>query len=119
MNFTKNFTGRVSAQYIRSDSEGRPAQGSNDNNLLIPLINGMPRTVNINDVKNNWIDEYGKQISLDPEGKSNNPYWIINKNKFTNQLDRLIGNIVLTYKPIEGLTISNNAGTDILYRNQT
>ena len=72
----------------------------------------MPRTVNINDVKNNWIDEYGKQISLDPEGKSNNPYWIINKNKFTNQLDRLIGNIVLTYKPIEGLTISNNAGTD-------
>ena len=112
MNFTKNFTGRVSAQYIRSDSEGRPAQGSNDNNLLIPLINGMPRTVNINDVKNNWIDEYGKQISLDPEGKSNNPYWIINKNKFTNQLDRLIGNIVLTYKPIEGLTISNNAGTD-------
>lgn len=67
MNFTKNFTGRVSAQYIRSDSEGRPAQGSNDNNLLIPLINGMPRTVNINDVKNNWIDEYGKQISLDPK----------------------------------------------------
>lgn len=27
MNFTSNFTGRISAQYIRSDSEGRPAQG--------------------------------------------------------------------------------------------
>ena len=37
----KNFTGRISAQYIRSDSEGRPAQGANDSNLLIPLINGI------------------------------------------------------------------------------
>lgn len=27
-------------------------------------------------------------------------------------MDRVIGNIILTYKPFEGLTISNNAGTD-------
>ena len=112
MNFTNNFTGRISAQYIRSDSEGRPAQGANDSNLLIPLINGLPRTIDIHDIKQNWIDENGKQITLDPEGKSNNPYWIINKNKFTNNLDRMIGNITLTYKPIEGLTITNDAGTD-------
>ena len=112
MNFTSNFTGRISAQYIRSDSEGRPAQGANDSNLLIPLINGLPRTIDIHDIKQNWIDENGKQVTLDPEGKSNNPYWIINKNKFTNNLDRMIGNITLTYKPIEGLTITNNAGTD-------
>ncbi len=112
MNFTKNFTGRISAQYIRSDSEGRPAQGANDSNLLIPLINGLPRTIDIHDIQKNWVDENGKQITLDPEGKSNNPYWIINKNKFTNNLDRMIGNITLTYKPIEGLTITNNAGTD-------
>ena len=81
MNFTKNFTGRISAQYIRSDSEGRPAQGANDSNLLIPLINGLPRTIDIHDIQKNWVDENGKQITLDPEGKSNNPYWIINKNK--------------------------------------
>ena len=93
MNFTSNFTGRISAQYIRSDSEGRPAQGANDSNLLIPLINGLPRTIDIHDIKQNWIDENGKQVTLDPEGKSNNPYWIINKNKFTNNLDRMIGNI--------------------------
>lgn len=112
MDFTSNFSGRVSAQYVRSDSEGRPAQGANDNNLLVPLVNGLPRTININEIKNNWMDEKGKQVTLDPEGKSNNPYWIINKNKFTNSLDRLIGNVTLTYKPFEGLTITNNAGTD-------
>ena len=83
MNFTKNFTGRISAQYIRSDSEGRPAQGANDSNLLIPLINGLPRTIDIHDIQKNWVDENGKQITLDPEGKSNNPYWIINKNKLS------------------------------------
>jgi hypothetical protein len=103
MNFTKNFTGRISAQYIRSDSEGRPAQGANDSNLLIPLINGLPRTIDIHDIQKNWVDENGKQITLDPEGKSNNPYWIINKNKFTNNLDRMIGNITLTYKPLSPL----------------
>ena len=63
MNFTKNFTGRISAQYIRSDSEGRPAQGANDSNLLIPLINGLPRTIDIHDIQKNWIDENGKQIT--------------------------------------------------------
>lgn len=118
MDFSSKFSARVSAQYIRSDSEGRAAQGSNDPNLLIPQINGMPRTVNVKDAKNNWVDEYGKQITLDPEGKSNNPYWIINKNKFTTNLDRLIGNVILTYKPIEGLTISNNAGTDVFNENR-
>lgn len=117
MDFTPKFNGRVSAQYIRSDSKGRPAQGSNDQNVLIPVINSLPRTVNINDVRNNWIDSDGAQIALDPDGKSNNPYWIINKNAFTNSLNRIIGNVVLTYKPIEGLTIMNNAGTD--YYNET
>lgn len=117
MNFTPKFTGRVSAQYVRSDSKGRPAQGSNDQNVLIPVINSLPRTVNINDVRNNWINADGSQISLTPDGKSNNPYWIINKNAFTNSLNRLIGNVVLTYTPIEGLTITNNAGTD--YYNET
>ena len=112
MEFNPKFSARVSAQYVRSDSEGRAAQGSNDPNLLVPLVNGLPRTIDIHDIKNNWVNEYGKQIPLDPDGKSNNPYWIINKNKYTNTLDRVIGNIILTWKPIEGLTISNNAGTD-------
>jgi len=112
MDITSNFSARVSAQYIRSNSEGRTAQGSNDPNLLIPQVNGLPRTVNIKDAKNNWITEGGQQISLDPEGKSNNPYWIINKNKYVTNMDRMIGNIILTYTPFEGLTISNNAGTD-------
>lgn len=118
MDFTSNFSGRASVQYIRSTSEGRAAQGSNDPNLLVPLVNGMPRTINTDDIKNNWVDQYGKQVTLDPDGKSNNPYWIINKNKYTTDLDRLIGNIILTYKPFEGFTISNNIGTDVYYENR-
>ena len=118
MDFSSKFSARISAQYIRSTSEGRAAQGSNDPNLLVPLVNGMPRTIDTNDIKDNWTDEYGKQITLDPDGKSNNPYWIINKNKYTTDLDRIIGNIILTYKPVEGLTITNNLGTDLYYENR-
>lgn len=118
MDLTSNFSARVSAQYVRNDSKGRAAQGSNDPNLLVPLINGMPRTINTQDIKNNWIDEYGNQMPLDPDGKSNNPYWIVNKNKYTNTLDRVIGNILLTYKPFKGLTITNNAGTDFYTENR-
>ena len=115
MNFTKNFTGRISAQYIRSDSEGRPAQGANDSNLLIPLINGLPRTIDIHDIQKNWVDENGKQITLDPEGKSNNPYWIINRNMFNTDRDRYIMSLSMKWNITNWLNIIGRARVDNAY----
>ncbi|MEX0988559.1 MAG: SusC/RagA family TonB-linked outer membrane protein [Bacteroidales bacterium] len=111
---------RASINYIKTNSTGRPAQGSNDKNILSSKINGLPRTVSIEDVKNNYVDEFGKQISLDGDKSVNNPYWIINNNKFTNDLERMIGSMHVSYKLTDWLTISNRVGTDFYaeYRRQ-
>lgn len=110
--FTSGLSGRISMQYIRNDSEGRPAQGINNVNSLVPLVYTLPRTMDMNYLKNNWIDEQGDQIAMLPDTKANNPYWVANKNKFIGNLDRLVGSILLNYEPLEGLTFSNNLGMD-------
>lgn len=103
---------RITSQYILNDAEGAPAQGSNNPNILLSKLYLQPRTIDINYLRNNWIDRSGKQILTTPESTSNNPFWIINKNKSTSKLDRFIGNMLLTYSPITGFTFSNNAGID-------
>jgi TonB-linked SusC/RagA family outer membrane protein len=115
--FSEKVSARISFSYIKASSEGRPAQGSNDNNVIVPTVNTMPRTMDINLLKNNWITSAGKPfpIGSGAAATTNNPYWVLNKNKFTSDLDRVIGNIVVTYKPIKGLTITDNAGTDFYY----
>lgn len=113
-------TARASLNYIKTSSEGRPAQGSNDMNVLTSKINGLPRTLSIDDVRENYVDEFGKQIALDGDKSVNNPFWIINNNKFTNDLERMIGSAHLSYQVTPWLEISNRVGTDFYneYRRQ-
>lgn len=117
---TDRLSARASINYIKTGSSGRPAQGSNDKNILSSAINGLPRTVSIHDVKENYVDEFGKQIALDGDRSANNPYWIIYNNKFTNELERMIGSMNVDYKVTNWLTLSNRAGTDFYteYRRQ-
>lgn len=109
---------RFTAQYTRSNSEGRSNQGVNDVNGLIPIVYMLPRTVDVDYLKNNWINEEGEQIPMAPESRYNNPYWVINKNKSTDNLDRLIGSVLLSYTPLKGLTFSNNLGMDYYNQNR-
>jgi hypothetical protein len=118
--FSDKLRARASLNYIRTSSEGRPAQGSNDKNILTSIVNGLPRVLDIQEVKDNYVDEFGNQIALDGDKTVNNPYWVINNNKFTNQVERMIGSAELTYQVAPWLSISNRAGTDFYneYRRQ-
>ena len=49
---------------------------------------------------------------MDEAGKTGNLYWTVNKNKNTGTVDRMFGSAVISYKPVKGLTITNNLGTD-------
>lgn len=118
--FNDRLSARASLNYVTTSSEGRPAQGSNSMNILSSKINGLPRVVSIDDVKENYVDEFGNQIALDGDKSVNNPYWIIYNNKFTNELERMIGSADLSYKVAPWLTLSNRVGTDFYneYRRQ-
>ncbi|SFC47925.1 TonB-linked outer membrane protein, SusC/RagA family [Parapedobacter composti] len=107
---------RGTVNYNRSTSDGRPVQSSNNPNVLQSLVLTLPRTVDIGLVRDNYVDPItGEQITLTPSRNGNNPYWIVNNNNFGNIVDRVYGNGIVTYKPLEWLTISNNFGTDFYY----
>ncbi|HHV84251.1 MAG TPA: SusC/RagA family TonB-linked outer membrane protein [Petrimonas sp.] len=113
INFTDNFQSRTIVNYYNIDSKGRPAQSSNDPNVLSSAINGLPRTVDINQLRENWINpSTGEQISLSSDKTGNNPYWIVNKNKFTGGLERVILSETLTYAPVSWISVSNIFGLD-------
>jgi len=112
--FSKTLSGRFTGSYTSLKSDGRPAQSSNNTNSIISTIYGLPRTVDINQLRDNFEDPVtGNQIFLSPNRNANNPYWIMNYNRNSNTVDRFLGTYLLTYKPVEWITISNNFGADI------
>ncbi|MBE8719453.1 SusC/RagA family TonB-linked outer membrane protein [Sphingobacterium pedocola] len=107
---------RGNVNYNRTTSDGRPVQSSNNPNVLQNLILTLPRTVNTSDLRDNYVDPVtGEQITLTPSRTGNNPYWIVNNNNVGNVVDRVYGNGIVTYKPTNWLTISDNFGTDFYY----
>ena len=108
--FSDKFSANTNVSYISSTSNGRPQQGSNDPNVLTSKILGMSRTIDSNDLKNNYVDELGNTIGLTE--RVNNPYWIINKNPFNIDVERIIGSAELKYKFTDEIALVERIGTD-------
>lgn len=111
-----HITARVSANYVRSTSAGRPAQGSNSPNVLPSLVNGIPRHFDIQKLADNVVDEAGKPIGMD--GITNNPYWIVQNNIFSNRVERFYGMAELQYDPTSWLNITGRVGSDVSNENR-
>lgn len=107
----RRLSSRVTANYIRSTSYGRPSQGSNSPNIL--FINNLPRTTDTELLRNNIVDEFGFPIGLNPT--SNNPFWIIENNPYSSNLDRIYGSAEATYRATSWLNFTGRVGTD-MYR---
>ena len=114
--FANKFSVRGSVNYVRTTSKGKPAQGSNNPNII--YINNIPRTVDINDLRNNVIDTLGNAIALNGNRTSSNPYWLTNYNTFTNQVERIFGNVTVGYDPTPWLNLTARAGTDFFTENR-
>ncbi len=112
--FNDKLSSRFTGSYTNIAADGRPAQSSNNTNALISTIYTLPRTVDIDLLKDNFEDPVtGEQIFLSPNRNGNNPFWIMNYNRNSNTVDRFLGTYQLTYKPVDWISISNNFGTDI------
>lgn len=115
-NFNDRLNVRANINYINSTSSGRTQQGSNDGNVIIDNILGMSRTVSFKDLENNYINEAGDQIPLTE--RTNNPYWVLNQNPFSIDVERFIGSATLDYKITENLKVVNKLGTDYFNENR-
>ena len=103
---------RANLAYTGTISKGRAAQSSNDPNIIGNVIYSLPRTMDINKVRDNKLDSLGQQVPISPSKTGNNPYWIVDNNGYNSNVDRMFGNAVINYKPLSWLTISNNLGLD-------
>lgn len=108
----ENLTSRFNLNYVNTSVDGAVAQGANDPNVLMGIINTLPRTTDINVFKP-WISKKGhEQLAPVDEDGTNNPYWIVNENQRTSQTERFFGNISLDYQPIKQLSLLGRVGYD-------
>ena len=132
INGGKNITNRLNVRawvnYVRSTSEGRPAQGSNTTNIIPTILTNLPATIDINELRENlfapatqavppgWIGNLARAIDLN--GVQNNPYYVLKFNQFTNVVDRIYGGSSLDYKVTDWLNLTGRVGTDFFTENR-
>ena len=106
---TDQVNARVTGHYIRTDGLGRAVAGGNDPNVLTSIVNTLPRTFDINDLRD-YKDEFGNQRAL--SSFTNNPFWVINENPFENEVDRVFGSGVIGYAPLDWIDVTGRVGID-------
>jgi TonB-linked SusC/RagA family outer membrane protein len=107
---------RTSMNYVRTVADGLPYQSSNNSNVLTSNIYTLPRTVDINLLRDNYLNPItGQQNTLTPARNGNNPYWVLYNNKVGAVNNRFYGNFNVSYKVAPWLTLSDNVGTDLYY----
>jgi TonB-linked SusC/RagA family outer membrane protein len=102
---TSKLTAGVNAQYINSTSK-RTQQG---NQLSNPFFRGwfIPRNINLQGFP--YEDAAGNQIYFD---QTDNPYWTIYNNTYDDEINRIIGNVNLSYKLLPWLDANYRLGVD-------
>ncbi|MBF9142330.1 SusC/RagA family TonB-linked outer membrane protein [Hymenobacter properus] len=105
-----------SAQYLTSGAE-RPIQGpglfGSSGGFLLSLLN-WPR----DDDATNYLNPDGTRRRLlalgnGTDSDADNPFWTVNNNPQTDRTNRFIGNVRLSFKVANWLTLSHNLGTDV------
>lgn len=99
--------------YQNAKSNNRPSSGYGSENLQYGLVAWLPRSLDINPLKEYWQRGY--------EGLRNysynytyfdNPYFILKENRNELKRDRVFGNIALKYDLAQGLSAQFRAGMD-------
>ncbi len=104
----------ASATYTASGGN-RSQQGSNVNGIMLGLLRTPVNFDNSNGTSGfTDVSAFELADGRQRQYRTNfdNPYWTINRNKFTDDVNRLYGNLFLSYKANEWLTISNRLGVD-------
>jgi len=106
------------ANYVRSGGNA-VQQGSNTSGVMLGLLRGATSFDNSNGHgKDGYKYQDAYMYAADGSQRSyypyyDNPYWTVNQNLFDSQVDRLIGNLALVYKPTSEITIAYKLGDDL------
>lgn len=112
-NLSANFTAEVAANYTKSISSSRPDLGYGQGTPMYGFV-WMNRNININSLRKYWQPglEGLQQFTRDYANGHDNPFFYLYENTSGQNKDQLFGNIKLTYKILDNLSIMGRAGTD-------
>jgi TonB-linked SusC/RagA family outer membrane protein len=96
----------VSVNYVNNTSK----RSQIGNQLSNPLFRGwfLPRNYNLQG--DPYIRPDGSQVYFN--ANTDNPYWTLAKNKYNDEINRVIGNISIAYDFNDWLSVSYKIGTD-------
>jgi TonB-linked SusC/RagA family outer membrane protein len=117
-NFDNNFYSSFAVTYQRSDNDGRPETGFNNPNAVASIVTTIPRNIDLDRYKD-------RDVYLNPDGSpvpflgiTQNPFFSLNENVFTQDVNRLFGYGLIGFRPTDWLNISWRLGTDVIYDNR-
>ena len=108
----------ASANYVRSGGD-RVQQGSNTSGVMLGLFRCTPTFDNSNGHGKDGYKYEDSYMLTDGSGLPrryagyDNPYWTVNKNLMTDQVDRIISYAMLVYNPVKNLTVTYRLGDDL------
>lgn len=99
LNFSDKFTASMSINYSNSGGNRVPHDRFMENLMYYPVTR---------DVRN-FEDADGYQ---NYQGLSDNPLYTAKYSKYGDRVDRILGNVMLSYKPVEWFSLNYRLGTD-------
>lgn len=101
----------VKMNYINTKTANRPATGIAPNSAFYALYK-LPRSINLNDFNNPSVDESGNQLWWNTATTEENPWWTTQYNNRTEDRDRYIGHLSLSYQFTPWLSGEVKGGMD-------
>jgi TonB-linked SusC/RagA family outer membrane protein len=110
IDLTDRLNAQISAQYLNSDGENRPAQGYGADNFMWQFL-WFGRQVDTRLLKDRLRNPDGTQYNWNSRW-NNNPYWTALVNTNFDDRDRIIGSAALGFDVTPWLTATLRSGTD-------
>ncbi|SHE94004.1 TonB-linked outer membrane protein, SusC/RagA family [Mariniphaga anaerophila] len=104
-----SFDGKIT--YIRSNVENRPHL-SEDGANIVQALNILPRSISLESLQNNTVDEYGNEKKWTVDNTFSNPYWILENMKNSYEKNRLQAMFSMNWNLATNLDFMVRSGFD-------
>lgn len=114
LNLSPKLRVRTAINYLKSDSDNRPNLSYGTENIMYLFNCWLGRQVNMASLRDYWMEgrEDLNQFNFN-YNYHDNPYFNVYENTNSQKLDRLFGNVAVTYDFTPELSLMVRAGTDV------
>lgn len=101
--------------YIRSKGNNRPHLAESGLNT-VQVLSILPRSISLESLENNTVDEDGNEMSWSSDKTFSNPYWVLNNTGNEDEKHRLQAMLSLNWDIVKNLELMVRSGVDFTNR---